>query len=62
MSMQQIWVSGEEMLARPLNLAAMSDLRSGVKSQIQDILHLPGVSEIGFLKKLHKLTEELRIG
>ncbi len=33
-------------LARPLNLAAMSDLRSGVLPQTQEILHLPGVSEI----------------
>ncbi len=30
-------------LARPLNLAAMSDLRSGVSSQTQEVLHLPGV-------------------
>ncbi len=31
------------LLARPLNLAAMSDLRSSVKSQIQEVLHLPRV-------------------
>ncbi len=30
-------------LARPLNLATMSDLRSGVWSQTQEVLHLPGV-------------------
>ncbi len=42
-------------LARPLNLAAISALRSGV-------LHLPGVSEIVFLNKPRKLTEELIIG
>ncbi len=38
-----------EKLARPLNLAAMSDLRSDVLSQTQEILHFPGVSEIVFL-------------
>ncbi len=27
----------------PLNMAAMSDLRSGVYSQTQVVLHLPGV-------------------
>ncbi len=30
-------------LTRPLKLAAMNDLRSGVKSQTQEVLHLPGV-------------------
>ncbi len=50
-------------LAWPLNLAAMSDLRSSVKSQTQEVLHLPGVSEIVLLKKPRKWTElELRIG
>ncbi len=49
-------------LARPLNLAAMSDLRSGVQSRTQEILHLPGGFEIGFLKNPHKWTEELRTG
>ncbi len=49
-------------MVRPLNLAAMSDLRSGVQSQAQEILHLPGVSEIVFLKKPQKGTEELRTG
>ncbi len=49
-------------LARHLNVAAMSDLRSGVKSQIQEILHFPGVSEIVFFTKPHKWTEDLRIG
>ncbi len=49
-------------MRRPLNLAAMSDLRSGVKSQTQEVLHLPGFSEIIFLKKPHKRTEEIRIG
>ncbi len=38
-------------LARPLNLAAMSDLRSGVLSQIQEVLHLPGVFLNCFLKE-----------
>ncbi len=37
--------------ARSLNLAAMSDLRSGVKSQIQEVLHLPGVFLICFLQE-----------
>ncbi len=49
-------------LARPLNMAAMTDLRSRVQSQIQEILHFPGVSEIVYFKKPHKVTEELRIG
>ncbi len=31
------------LLARPLNLAAMSDLGSGVLSQTQEVMHLPGV-------------------
>ncbi len=34
-----------EFLARPLNLAAMSNLRLGVLSQTREILHLPGISE-----------------
>ncbi len=45
------YLSAEDMLtflAQPLNLVAMSDLRSGVQSQTQEILHLPGVSEIVF--------------
>ncbi len=49
-------------LARRLNLAAMSDLRSGVLSQTQEVLHLPGVFEIVFLRKLHKRTEEFDNG
>ncbi len=40
----------------------MSDLRSGVLSQIQETLHFPGGSEIFFFKEPHKGTEELRIG
>ncbi len=47
-------------LARPLNLATMNDLRSCVLSQTQEILHLPGVSEIVSLKKPHKWMEEPR--
>ncbi len=46
---------------RPLSLAAMNDLHSGVQSQAQEILHKLGVSEIVFLKKPHKRTEEIRI-
>ncbi len=38
-------------LAQPLNLAAMSDLRSGVQSQSQEVLHLPGVFLNCFLKE-----------
>ncbi len=49
-------------LARPLNLAAMSDLQSGVLSQNQEILHISEVSEICFFKKPHKWTEERRSG
>ncbi len=49
-------------LARPLDLAAMSDLRSGIQSQPQEIPHFPGVSEIVFFKESHKWTKELRIG
>ncbi len=40
-----------EQLERPLNLAAMSDLRSGVQSQTQEVLHLPGVFLNRFLKE-----------
>ncbi len=40
----------------------MSDLRSGVKLQTQEILHLPGFSDIFFFKKPHNWTEKLRIG
>ncbi len=47
---------------QPLNLAAMSDLRSGVKSQTQEVLHLPGIFLNCFLMKFHKRTEEIRIG
>ncbi len=36
--------------------------RSGVKSQTQEILHFPGVSEIGFFKEPHKRSEELTTG
>ncbi len=38
-------------LAQPLNLAAMSGLRSGFSSQTQDVLYLPGVSWNRFLKE-----------
>ncbi len=41
-------------LVQPFNLAAMSDLRSGVLSQNQDILHISGVSKIVFFTKPHK--------
>ncbi len=37
-------------LARPLNLATMSDLRCGVLSQTQEVLHLLGVFLNSFLK------------
>ncbi len=47
----QMWV--RIFLARPLKLAAMTDLRSGVYSQTQEILHFPVVSEIVFFKKPH---------
>ncbi len=40
-------------LARPLNLAAISALRSGVESQSQELV---------FFKKPRKWTEELMIG
>ncbi len=33
-----------------------------IKLQVQEILHFPGVSEIVFVTKPHKLMEELRIG
>ncbi len=49
-------------LAWPLNSSIISDLRSGVQSQTQEILHLPWVSEIVFLQKPHKWTTELIIG
>ncbi len=38
-------------MTQPLNLAAMRDLRSGVKSQTQEVLHLPGVFGNRFLKE-----------
>ncbi len=36
----------------------MSDLSPGVQSQIQEILHFPGVSELVFFKELQKWTEK----
>ncbi len=47
--------------ARPLTLAAMSDLRSGIYSQAQEIVHFLGVSDTVFFKKPRKWTEELRM-
>ncbi len=47
-------------MAQPVNLAAMSDLLSGVQSQTQETLQLPGGFEIVFLKKPHKWVDELR--
>ncbi len=44
-------------LARPLNLAAMSDLRTTLRDSA-----LSGVFEIVFFMKPHKLIEEQRIG
>ncbi len=44
-------------LARPLNLAAMSDLRSDVSSQTQEVLYLPGVFLNCFLKETSRQDE-----
>ncbi len=41
----------EIQVPRPLNLTAMSVLRSGVYSQTQEIMHFPGASEVVFFEK-----------
>ncbi len=49
-------------LARPLNVATISGFRSSVNHKLKEFCIYRGVSEIVYLKKPHKWTEELIIG